>query len=61
MRLRRKILVIAILVISLLISSLVLFFGENIINHDMILAILVIVETILVIFLSIDVLKNGRK
>lgn len=61
MRLNRKILVIATLIISLLISSFVLFWGKNISNPDMILGILVIVETILVILLSIDVLKNSKK
>lgn len=59
MRMNRRILVVLTLIVSLLISSFVLFWGKSINNSDMILSVFVIIEIILVILLSVDILKNN--
>lgn len=59
MRMNRRILIASTLIVSLLISSFVLFWGKSINNSDMILSVFVIIEIILVILLSVDILKNN--
>ncbi|SDL75457.1 hypothetical protein [Romboutsia lituseburensis] len=61
MKMNRRILVVSTLIVSLLTSSFVLFWGKSINNSDMILSVFVIIEIILVIFLSVDILKNIKK
>lgn len=59
MKMNRRILVVSTLIVSLLTSSFVLFWGKSINNSDMILSVFVIIEIILVILLSVDILKNN--
>lgn len=61
MKINRRILVVSTLIVSLLTSSFVLFWGESINNSDMILSVFVIIEIILVILLIVDILKNIKK
>ncbi|WP_270940580.1 hypothetical protein [Romboutsia lituseburensis] len=61
MKMNRRILVVSTLIVSLLTSSFVLFWGKSINNSDMILSVFVIIEIILVILLSVDILKNIKK
>lgn len=61
MKMNRRILVVSTLIVSLLTSSFVLFWGKSINNSDMILSVFVIIEIILVILLSVYILKNIKK
>lgn len=61
MKMNRRILVVSTLIVSLLTSSFVLFWGGSINNSDMILSVFVSIEIILVILLSVDILKNSKK